>query len=580
MIFCYVVVTAQGLRVSGARIVDHSGKEIILRGMGLGGWMLQEPYMMQLQGVTGTQLGIRNKITDLVGKEKTDIFYQSWLENHCTKADIDSMASWGFNSVRLPIHYNLFTLPSDQEPVKGIDTWLEKGFALTDSLLRWCEDAGIYLILDLHAAPGGQGNDIAIADRDTTRPWLWGNEFNKKKTIELWKQLAKRYANEKWLGAYDILNEPNYGFSDPSDKNGCAEKSNAELKQLYLDITKAIRQVDKNHIIIIEGNCWGNNYNGLLPFEDNNYVISFHKYWNHNDEGSIKKFIELREQYQVPIWCGETGENSNVWFADAIELFEKNRIGWAMWPLKKIGINNPLEILPGARYYKLLDYWKGKGTRPSAIEAEEALMHYSRQAAISKNRVHRDVLDAMFRQPFESAVIPFAKHRLKDSFLLFAVDYDLGRNGFAYQDKEWGNYWVSTSQRTDGNKGRMYRNDGADITVCKDSISNGYCVFNTEEGEWLQYTINVPEKGIYGALVRYASNDSSGSVFSLVINNKNGENWRVKSKPVKDSWKDAMSKSFEFNKGENRIRLFVNKGNLSFNYIKFTRLKTKGLAHP
>ena len=73
-------------------------------------------------------------------------------------------------------------------------------------------------------------------------------------------------------------------------------------------------------------------------------VLSFHKYWNKNDLNSIQAILNAREQYNVPVWLGETGENSNVWFTEAIHLFESNNIGWAWWPLKKMGFNNPLEI--------------------------------------------------------------------------------------------------------------------------------------------------------------------------------------------------------------------------------------------
>ncbi|HEY0354782.1 MAG TPA: hypothetical protein VGC29_01180 [Flavisolibacter sp.] len=124
------------LKANGKDIVDAKGEKIILRGMGLGGWMLQEGYMFQL-GFLGQQYRIREKISELVGKEKTNEFYNEWLINHTTKADIDSMAAWGFNSIRLPMHYNLYTLPVEDEPVKGQHTWLEKGFVLTDSLLNW-----------------------------------------------------------------------------------------------------------------------------------------------------------------------------------------------------------------------------------------------------------------------------------------------------------------------------------------------------------------------------------------------------------------------------------------------------------
>ena len=101
-----------------------------------------------------------------------------------------------------------------------------------------------------------------------------------------------------------------------------------------IDITQAIRGVDKNHIIVIEGNGWGNNYKGILDagLWDNNIVLSFHKYWNNNDTKSIENILKYRDQYNIPVWLGETGENSNVWFTEAIHLFETNNIGWAWWP--------------------------------------------------------------------------------------------------------------------------------------------------------------------------------------------------------------------------------------------------------
>src|ERR1035438_3867350 len=73
--------TAVFLRAKDARIVDGQGREIILRGMGLGGWMLQEGYMLGLKG-QGTQHSIKSRITDLVGKEDCAKFYELWRENH------------------------------------------------------------------------------------------------------------------------------------------------------------------------------------------------------------------------------------------------------------------------------------------------------------------------------------------------------------------------------------------------------------------------------------------------------------------------------------------------------------------
>src|ERR1700722_11913461 len=141
------------LKAKGKLIVNEKGEKVILRGMGLGGWMLQEGYMLKL-GKIGPQHRIREKIEELVGPAKTAAFYDGWLAGDIRKIDIDSMAAWGFISVRLPMHYHLYTLAGDEEPVAGKNTWLEKGFALKDTLLSWCKADHLYLILDLHATPG------------------------------------------------------------------------------------------------------------------------------------------------------------------------------------------------------------------------------------------------------------------------------------------------------------------------------------------------------------------------------------------------------------------------------------------
>jgi len=136
------------LHVEGKSVIDASGKEVILRGMGLGGWMLQEGYMLETSRFAGPQHQIKSTIDNTVGKEGMDAFYDAWLANYCTKKDIDSMAAWGFNSIRLPMHYNLFTLSIEDESEPGKDTWINKGFVMVDSLLDWCADNNIYLILD------------------------------------------------------------------------------------------------------------------------------------------------------------------------------------------------------------------------------------------------------------------------------------------------------------------------------------------------------------------------------------------------------------------------------------------------
>lgn len=577
--FFFLLFSLQGfsqgfLRVKEKTIVNGRGEEVLLRGMGLGGWMLQEPYMLQMNGIAPNQISIRKKITELIGDGATKRFYEAWLANHCTRADIDSMAAWGFNSVRLPLHYNLFTLPVEDEPDSTKNTWIEKGFALTDSLLDWCRDARIYLILDLHAAPGGQGNDIPISDRDTSRPSLWQSSAAQNKTIALWKELARRYAKEEWIGGYDLINEPNWPFDDPSNKNGCNEKNNRQLKELLIDITKEIRKEDKNHIIFIEGNCWANNYNGMFPLWDDNLVVSFHKYWNRNDEASIAQFLKIREEQRVPLWLGESGENSNAWYTDAISLVEKNNIGWAWWPLKKLGANNPLQVPSPEGYAKLLKYWKNEGPAPSREEAEATLMQLAEALRIENNKLHRGVIDAMFRQVRSGEAMPFRSVKPSQRMVIHAADYDAGRSGVAYYDTESAEYWVATGKRTGWNRGGQYRNDGVDIGVSDDASGNGYFVGWTEAGEWLQYTIDIPEDGWYemDLRARDAKPDSTGSVFLLVNGERKGKEM-ILEKANAGSWQTVKGDAVQLKKGRQQVRLLITSGHPDLNYFTLSPVK-------
>lgn len=545
---------AQGfLKASGARIVNEKNENVLLRGIGLGGWMLQEGYMLRLNK-EGQQHKIRERIEALIGPEKTQAFYDAWLANHTTKADIDSLKAWGFNSVRLPMHFNLYTLPIEKEPVAGRQTWLEKGFAMTDSLLAWCKANSIYLILDLHAAPGGQGNDLNISDRDPSQPSLWDSRAQQEKTIALWRKLAERYKEEPWIGAYDILNEPNWGFEDPvNDKNGTKEKKNAPLKKLMEEITAAIREVDKKHIIIIEGNGWGNNYNGILPPWDNNMVLSYHKYWNFNDEASIRHILKARKEYNIPVWLGETGENSNVWFTAAIHLLESNNIGWSWWPLKKLGVNNPLEIRMNSEYRQVLDYWTGKGPKPSAQDAEKGLMRLASDAKTANNIFHKDVVDAMIRQPFDRTAIPFKPNIINGTTSLDAMDYDLGPNTVAYYDKDTANYRVSDPKMQGGNRGRAYRNDGVDIEGLEAGRGAHHFIFDFESGEWLQYTVQVEKPGRYTIEVDSRLADSVKT--SIWVDGKKAEG------------------SIPLSEGKHIVRVQVDQGKTSFGGILFTEKK-------
>jgi len=383
-------------------------------------------------------------------------------------------------------------------------------------------------------------------------------------------KIATRYANEPTVGGYDILNEPNWGFEDTvRDRNGLKEQKNGPLKQLMKDITQAIREVDKKHIIIIEGNGWGNNYQGVLGPWDDNMVLSFHKYWNHNDQPSIQHILDYRSQYNIPVWLGETGENSNTWFTEAIRLLEKNNIGWSWWPLKKLGNNNPLQIPSNPGYDSLVNYWNGKTNRPPAKNiAYTALMELAAHTKCEMNIVHRDVVDAMMRQPFSDESKPFRENKISNGTTLAAVDYDLGVNGKAYYDLDTANYYISTGKESMGNRGRMYRNDGVDIY--EDSLHKGkYYVGHIEDGEWLQYTMDVLTAGKYDLVFTIDPKNSEG-LFSVTDDGiPLAANVPVPAGGETTSGENRTLKNIQLKAGIQRLRIYTERGGYHFVQIQF-----------
>lgn len=469
------------------------------------------------------------------------------------------------------MHYNLYTLPIEKEPVKGKNTWLEEGFKMTDELLEWCTENKIYLILDLHAAPGGQGKDANISDYDETKPSLWESEANQEKMIAFWKKVAERYKDNPWIGAYDIINEPNWNFS-ATNKNGCDEKLNAPLRELQVKVTQAIREVDKNHLIFIEGNCWGNNYNGIFPLWDDNTALSFHKYWNYNDVASINQFLEYRKQYNVPIWLGESGENSNAWFTDAIRLMENNNIGWAFWPMKKIdNIAGVTSVIQPKGYDKLLHYWEKGTNKPSKEEAKAILFQVAENYKMSRVEVKTDVIDAMFRQVNSTDTKPFKRHKLQGK--VFATEFDLGQINQAYFDKDAYNYWVSSNERTHWNKSNKMCNDAVDIEECNDKVTNGYQISYIEDGEWLQYTVELESAKSVEVEIRYLAGKTSGEIYlSDAAGNVISSSVIIEGNDKSPVWQNASFGKVKLNTGQNKLRMqFVKGGDFKVNYIEFKK---------
>ena len=548
------------LRQEGISIVNNDGN-VLLRGIGPGGWMLQEGYMFGPINVGGTQHQIRATLEQLTDKATTDDFYTHWLNDFFTREDVDSVASWGYNSIRVPLHYNLFTLPIEDEPVAGENTWLSKGFEMVDSLLAQCEDNDLYLILDMHAAPGGQGKNAEISDYDPSKPALWESDANKDKFVQLWKKLAERYKDKTHIGGYDLLNETNWW--DKFDNN-------QPLVDLFKRTIDTIRTIDNNHIIILEGNSWANDFTGFdgVSEYDSNIAFGPHKYWTSNNQGAADWLNGLKNTFGVPVWLGETGENSNAWLTDMVELMEDNNIGWATWAYKQMDIDDPLGI-EADQWSVISDYMNNGGNRPSFVQAKAA-MDQMLKSIKTQNCVFRpDVVFALLASPQGKKQQAYALHDLPGT--IFATEYDLGEYGEAWYDNNYQDLHGDNGvDYTAWNQGYLFRNDGVDIQYCYDQYSNDYHVGWTESGEWMRYSLNEVQGGVYDITIRVASTQM-GKI-NIRIDNfliSPEAHIEIPNTGGYQSWWDVKIKDVSIPAGAKLMTIFIMDGGFNLNYVKF-----------
>lgn len=316
--------------VDGKRFVTPDGAPLRLKGINLGNWLVPEGYMFKFDHATSPRL-IYTAIEQLVGEQRARAFWRTYRENYITHDDIRFIKSLGFNSVRVPLHYRLFLSERDPDALDG------PGFALLDRLIAWCREEDLYVILDMHAAPGGQTGDNI--DDSWGHPFLYDSEHNQALLIRIWQSLAERYSDDPAVLGYDLLNEPIAHFLD-------TDYFNPKLEPLFKRIAAAIREVDPNHIIILSGAQWGTNFDVLgAPFDDK-LAYTFHTYWTDPVQDAIQRYVDFADTHNVPLWLGESGENTDQWVAAMRQLLEDNEIGWAFWPYKKIDSASAVVSVP------------------------------------------------------------------------------------------------------------------------------------------------------------------------------------------------------------------------------------------
>lgn len=225
------------LHTDGTRWVDADGQPVLLKGVNLGNWLLQEFWMMgQSSDAVNDQCTLEGIFDERFGFAERERLMDLFRDNWIRERDWDLIESFGFNVVRLPFIWNL--VEDERNPM----TLREDAWQYLDRAIEQAEARGLYVILDLHGAVGAQGweHHSGCADHNE----YWDSAEYQQRTEWLWQQIAGRYAERETVAAYGVLNEP-WGTTP--------ENLAAEAIQLH----DAIRAVDSDTVVILPGHSQG-----------------------------------------------------------------------------------------------------------------------------------------------------------------------------------------------------------------------------------------------------------------------------------------------------------------------------------
>jgi Cellulase (glycosyl hydrolase family 5) len=512
------------LHTRGHDIVTEKGEKVLLRGVGLGNWMLPEGYMWKFGNPVDRPRRIEKLVSDLIGPENGKRFWTEFRHSYITEADVHRIAELGYNSVRPALNSRLFLKESGE-----VDPASE-GFQLLDNLVKWSKANGIYVIIDMHGAPGGQTGQN-IDDSADDQPELFMQPKYEEQLVNLWVAIARRYSNEPAVTGYDLLNEPL-----PS-RTGAAARYKARLEPLYKRLTKAIREVDKKHMVIIEGFDWANDWSVFTGPFDKNLVYQFHYYCWDNPAAvkSIGRYLDYRKRFNAPVWVGETGERDSTIYWATTDYFEANNIGWAFWPWKKLDADNcPVSIKRPAQWDAIVAYSRGEA-KPSSETAQNAFDELLKNIRLENCVSHPAVVNAMLRK----------------------VPGRIEAENFGHNGSSISYHVKNTTQRS-----KFYRTgEPVPISVGESRRPRSSQFITLSGTEWTAYTIDSTSQQDCEVIVR-ARATNAPVVAELTIGEK-----AVGVNLTDTAWKEIKVGAIPFSRGVNRLKWLVKQGTADLDWI-------------
>jgi hypothetical protein len=538
----------------GTNILSPEGVPFLIDGIALSGWFFPEAYMFGIEGggKVNTYTQMKNRFEQILGSaDRAEAFWDAYTTNFLTENDVALLSERGVNTVRLPFNYR------ELSPQNNEGAFRMKGFEQLDRVIQWCKNQGVYVILDMHGAPGGQAAvnsgdpeyyyDTPWGESVKSCMWEFVDEYhdrtgrtpqsNARRAAEIWRFIAKRYRNEPHILGYELMNEPYLPGSSDVEKDeygniiGYLDQPSTNfhgdiVRHVLMQISDAVRQVDDQHLFFVEGDMFAEWIHGLTPLWDDNMAIAFHRYWKTNSVDCLDEYVHVSTDNQVPLWLSESGENSNPWCRELVNLCNTHNIGRTFWAWKKSGGNSGgfIATLPATAEYVVNHMWS------DTVDAdlfEQGLYDMAEAFKTENCREQHGYFAALFEPLFDTTNGPLTQHLIPGT--IYASDYDVGDINVAYLDDDYKSesYWNPVNY----NQGGQYRNDGVDISRLEGEGNDLYVSY-IYAGEWIRYTVDLLHPGIYALKARVAT-PNSGNTLEFLLN---GTSLSVQTVPNTGGW--------------------------------------------
>ena len=341
------------VQASGRGLYDADGNLLQLKGINAGQILLQEGWMSPfalepLKNDDGSY--VKDADGNLQYPEFTEEQFRQGLQSNpnLQNYDIDALLDiyrscifteedfriikedLGLNTIRLPFYY--LDILNEDLTLKEESS----AFSYLDWFLSQAAAQELYVVLDLHGAPGSQ-NGYEHSGSSIGYAGLWDSEENVSATVALWELVAKHYSQTrpdlgKWIATYDLLNEPTYRYKSTTNK-ACWD--------VFDRIYDAIRATGDQHVITMEG-CW--DFSTLPDPDDYEWVNVQYEYHWYNWFTDILPYdllyayydlTNLGRNYDVPVFIGEFTlfEDKEAW-EKQLAMFDQRNYSWTIWNYK------------------------------------------------------------------------------------------------------------------------------------------------------------------------------------------------------------------------------------------------------